>query len=76
MVAYCEAGGFVYASALAVRVDIPLALICKASKLLLLTVSFIKSLLYILSLVFNKLNTLLFIITYSAWIRRGYANKS
>jgi adenine phosphoribosyltransferase len=42
-VACCEAGGFVYASALAARVDIPLALIREAGKLPPPTISVIKS---------------------------------
>ncbi|KAF3769368.1 phosphoribosyl transferase domain protein [Cryphonectria parasitica EP155] len=43
VIACCEAGGFVYASALAARVDIPLALIREAGKLPPPTVSVIKS---------------------------------
>lgn len=42
VVACCEAGGFVYASALALRVDVPLALIREAGKLPPPTVSVIK----------------------------------
>jgi adenine/guanine phosphoribosyltransferase-like PRPP-binding protein len=54
-VACCKAGGFVYALVLAARVNIPLALIRKAGKLPPPTISVIKSLLYILSLVFKDL---------------------
>jgi adenine phosphoribosyltransferase len=43
VVACCEAGGFVYASALALQVDIPLVLIRQAGKLPPPTVSVIKS---------------------------------
>jgi len=43
VVACCEAGGFVYASALAARVDVPLALIREAGKLPPPTISVIKS---------------------------------
>ncbi|KAL6411865.1 adenine phosphoribosyltransferase [Ilyonectria robusta] len=43
VVACCEAGGFVFASALASRVDVPLVLIREASKLPPPTVSIIKS---------------------------------
>ncbi|GAB1315514.1 Phosphoribosyl transferase domain protein [Madurella fahalii] len=43
VVACCEAGGFVYASALAARVDVPLALIREAGKLPPPTVSVVKS---------------------------------
>jgi adenine phosphoribosyltransferase len=42
VVACCEAGGFVYASALALRVDVPLALIRDAGKLPPPTVSVVK----------------------------------
>ncbi|KAI1100519.1 hypothetical protein F4804DRAFT_44359 [Jackrogersella minutella] len=42
-VACCEAGGFVYASALAARVDVPLVLVRKAGKLPPPTVSVVKS---------------------------------
>lgn len=42
-VACCEAGGFVYASALAARIDIPLALIRKAGKLPPPTISVVTS---------------------------------
>ncbi|KAM5376336.1 hypothetical protein ACJZ2D_005558 [Fusarium nematophilum] len=42
VVACCEAGGFVYASALAARVDVPLALIREAGKLPPPTVSVVK----------------------------------
>ncbi|RHZ58401.1 uncharacterized protein CDV56_108098 [Aspergillus thermomutatus] len=43
VVACCEAGGFVYAAALALRVDVPLALIREAGKLPPPTVSVLKS---------------------------------
>jgi len=43
VVACCEVGGFVYASALAARVDVPLALIREAGKLPPPTISVIKS---------------------------------
>ena len=43
VIACCEAGGFVYASALALRVDIPLALVREAGKLPRPTVSVLKS---------------------------------
>ncbi|KAI0455670.1 phosphoribosyl transferase domain protein [Xylaria acuta] len=43
VVACCEAGGFVYASALAARIDAPLALIREAGKLPPPTISVIKS---------------------------------
>jgi adenine phosphoribosyltransferase len=43
VVACCEAGGFVYASALAARIDVPLALIREAGKLPPPTVSVVKS---------------------------------
>lgn len=43
VVACCEAGGFVYASALALQVDVPLVLIRQAGKLPPPTVSVIKS---------------------------------
>ncbi|EEU34844.1 uncharacterized protein NECHADRAFT_98112 [Fusarium vanettenii 77-13-4] len=49
----CEAGGFVYASALAARVDIPLALIREASKLPPPTISVIKSPSHISSSAYN-----------------------
>jgi adenine phosphoribosyltransferase len=42
-VACCEAGGFVYASALAARVDVPLALIREAGKLPPPTISVVKA---------------------------------
>ena len=42
-IACCEAGGFVYASALALRVDVPLALVREAGKLPPPTVSVLKS---------------------------------
>jgi adenine phosphoribosyltransferase/phosphomevalonate kinase len=48
-VACCEAGGFVYASALALRVDVPLVLIRKAGKLPPPTVAVAKSTSYISS---------------------------
>ncbi|KAK4106977.1 hypothetical protein N656DRAFT_591469, partial [Canariomyces notabilis] len=47
VVACCEAGGFIYASALAARVDVPLALIREAGKLPPPTVSVAKSASYI-----------------------------
>jgi adenine/guanine phosphoribosyltransferase-like PRPP-binding protein len=53
-VACCEAGGFVYASALASRVDVPLVLIREAGKLPPLTVSVIKPSSHISSLAFNN----------------------
>ncbi|RYP03721.1 hypothetical protein DL764_004945 [Monosporascus ibericus] len=43
VVACCEAGGFIYASALALRVDVPLALIREAGKLPPPTVAAVKS---------------------------------
>ncbi|KAK4149624.1 hypothetical protein C8A00DRAFT_18713, partial [Chaetomidium leptoderma] len=43
VVACCKAGGFVYASALAVRIDVPLALIHEAGKLPPPTMSVVKS---------------------------------
>ena len=43
VVACCEAGGFVFASALAARIDVPLALIREAGKLPPPTVSVVKS---------------------------------
>ncbi|OJJ78722.1 uncharacterized protein ASPGLDRAFT_53404 [Aspergillus glaucus CBS 516.65] len=49
VVACCEAGSFVYASALASRVDVPLALIREAGKLPPPTVSVLKSTSYISS---------------------------
>ncbi|MCJ1284134.1 hypothetical protein MMC26_003465 [Xylographa opegraphella] len=52
-VACCEVGGFVYASALASRVDVPLVLIREAGKLPPPTVSFSKPASYISSLAFN-----------------------
>lgn len=52
-VACCEAGGFVYASALASRVDLPLVLIREAGKLPPPTVSVIKPPSHISSLAFN-----------------------
>jgi adenine phosphoribosyltransferase len=53
VVACCEAGGFVYASALAARVDVPLALIREAGKLPPPTISVIKSPSHISSSVSN-----------------------
>ena len=53
-VAYCETGGSVYASALASRIDMPLVLIREAGKLPLPTVSVIKPLSHISSLVSNN----------------------
>ena len=53
-VACCEAGGFVYASALASRVDVPLVLIREAGKLPPPTVSVIKPLSHISSLASNS----------------------
>jgi adenine phosphoribosyltransferase len=53
-VACCEAGGFVYASALASRVDVPLALIREAGKLPPPTVSVIKPSSHISSLASNN----------------------
>lgn len=53
MIACCEAGGFIYASALAARVDVPLALIREAGKLPPPTVSVIKSPSHISSTGFN-----------------------
>jgi adenine phosphoribosyltransferase len=55
VVACCEAGGFVYASVLAARVDIPLALIREAGKLPPPTISVIKSPSHISSSVSNDL---------------------
>jgi adenine/guanine phosphoribosyltransferase-like PRPP-binding protein len=52
-VACCEAGGFIYASALASRVDVPLILIREAGKLFPPTVSVIKPQSHISSLAFN-----------------------
>ncbi len=49
VVACFEAGGFVYASALAARMDVPLALISEAGKLPPPTMSVVKSLSYISS---------------------------
>ena len=54
-VACCEAGGFVYASALAARVDVPLILIREAGKLPPPTVSVIKPSSHISSLATNNL---------------------
>jgi adenine phosphoribosyltransferase len=53
-VACCEAGGFVYASALALQVDVPLVLIREAGKLPPPTVSVIKPLSHISSLASNN----------------------
>jgi adenine phosphoribosyltransferase len=53
VVACCEAGGFIYASALAAQVDIPLALIREAGKLPPPTISVIKSPSHISSSVSN-----------------------
>jgi adenine phosphoribosyltransferase len=53
VVACCEAGGFVFASALAARVDVPLALIREAGKLPPPTISVIKSPSHISSSVSN-----------------------
>jgi adenine phosphoribosyltransferase len=53
VVACCEAGGFIYASPLAARVDIPLALIREAGKLPPPTISVIKSPSHISSSVSN-----------------------
>ena len=53
-VACCEVGGFVYATALASRVDLPLVLIREAGKLPPPTVSVIKPLSYISSLASNN----------------------
>jgi adenine phosphoribosyltransferase len=53
-VAYCESGSFVYISALASRVNIPLILIREAGKLSPLTVSVIKPSSHISSLVSNN----------------------
>ena len=50
----CEAGGFVYASALAAKVDIPLALIREAGKLPPPTISVIKPQSHVSSLVLNS----------------------
>jgi adenine phosphoribosyltransferase len=52
-VACCETGGFVYASALAARVDIPLALIREAGKLPPPVISVIKSPSHVSSSTFN-----------------------
>lgn len=52
-IACCEAGGFIYASALASRVDVPLALIREAGKLPQPTVSAPKSTSYISSSTFD-----------------------
>jgi adenine phosphoribosyltransferase len=54
-VACCEAGGFVYASALASRVDVPLVLIREAGKLPPPTISVIKPSSHISSLTSNNL---------------------
>jgi adenine/guanine phosphoribosyltransferase-like PRPP-binding protein len=54
-VACCEAGGFVYTSALASRVDVPLVLIREAGKLPLPTVSVMKPSSHISSLASNNL---------------------
>ncbi|KAI3320117.1 hypothetical protein HD806DRAFT_507745 [Xylariaceae sp. AK1471] len=53
-VACCEAGGFVYASVLASRVDVPLALIREAGKLPPPTISVVKSPSHISSSTSNK----------------------
>ncbi|KAN0076370.1 Phosphoribosyltransferase-like protein [Elaphomyces granulatus] len=53
-VACCEVGGFVYASALALRVDVPLVLIREAGKLPPPTVSVIKPTSHITSLASNN----------------------
>ncbi|GKT81559.1 phosphoribosyl transferase domain protein [Colletotrichum tofieldiae] len=53
-VACCEAGGYVFASALASRVNVPLALVREAGKLPPPTVSAIKSPSHISSLAFNR----------------------
>jgi len=53
-VACCEAGGFVYASALASRVDVPLVLIREAGKLSPPTVSILKPSSHISSLASNN----------------------
>ncbi|MCJ1409906.1 hypothetical protein MMC19_003990 [Ptychographa xylographoides] len=53
-VACCEVGGFVYASALASRVDVPLVLIREAGKLSPPTISVIKPRSYISSLASNN----------------------
>jgi adenine phosphoribosyltransferase len=53
VIACCEAGGFVYASALALQVDVPLVLIREAGKLPPPTVSVIKPLSHISSLASN-----------------------
>jgi adenine/guanine phosphoribosyltransferase-like PRPP-binding protein len=53
-VACCESSGFVYASALASQVDVPLVLIREAGKLPLPTVSIIKPSLHISSLASNN----------------------
>ena len=50
----CEAGGFVYASALALRVDVPLVLIREAGKLPPPTLSVVKPPSYISSVTFNN----------------------
>ena len=55
VVACCEVGGFVFASALASRVDLPLVLIREAGKLPPPTVSVIKPPSHISSLTFNSL---------------------
>ncbi|KAG9230083.1 phosphoribosyl transferase domain protein [Amylocarpus encephaloides] len=52
-VACCEAGGYIFASALAARVDVPLVLIREAGKLPPPTVSVVKPSSYILSLASN-----------------------
>jgi adenine phosphoribosyltransferase len=54
VVACCEAGGFIYASALASRVDVPLVLIREAGKLPPPTVSIIKPSSHISSLASNN----------------------
>ncbi|TVY30789.1 Adenine phosphoribosyltransferase [Lachnellula hyalina] len=53
VLACCEVGGFVYASALAARVDVPLALVREAGKLPPPTISVTKSPSHISSSVFN-----------------------
>jgi len=54
VVACCKASGFVYTSALALWVDVPLVLIHEASKLPLPTVSVIKPLSHFSSLASNN----------------------
>ncbi|CAG8899878.1 unnamed protein product [Penicillium egyptiacum] len=56
MIASCETGGFIYASALASRVDVPLALIREAGKLPPPTVSVLKSTSHISSISDSKEN--------------------